>query len=515
MRPEDHLLNSKRPFTGEEYLASLNDGREVYIYGEKIKNVVEHPALENTARSVARLYDELHRPESRDRLCGPTDTGNGGYTHKFFKVAMSSNDLREQRDAIAAWAELSFGWLARSPDYKGAFNCTLGILPDFYGPFADNARRWYKRIQDSCLYLNHAIITPSQAQGEGRKFKFTVEKETEAGIYVSGAKVVATNAALNHAIFISHVSTESPGSTDDCSTSFIVSVATKGVKLILRQSYEYLSKVGGTIFDYPLSSRFDENDAILIFDNVFVPWEDVLIYKNTELCQKWFSQLFGRVFPFHSCTRMATKMNFLTGLFAEALEITGADRHREVKAKLGEVVAWRNLFWSLSDSMWASPERFEGTEAFLPNSSATYSFRIFAPMADAAVKKFVNEAVASGLVYLPSSAREFENKETAKYLGQYLGGANGASHQERVKVLKLLWDAVGTEFAGRASLFEINNAGGPEVNRIQCLNNSHRNGDMKRAKELLQRCLSEYDETTLNFVGRSESRFIDSAIHGL
>ena len=109
---------TNRPFTGQEYLESLRDGREIYIYGDKVKDVTVHPAFRNAARTIARLYDSLHDPTKKEVLTCLTDTGNGGYTHKFFRVARSREDLIAQRDAIAAWARMSYGWMGRTPDYK-------------------------------------------------------------------------------------------------------------------------------------------------------------------------------------------------------------------------------------------------------------------------------------------------------------------------------------------------------------------------------------------------------------
>lgn len=136
MKPEDFRASTQRPFTGEEYLKSLQDGREIYIYGERVKDVTTHPAFRNAAASVAQLYDALHKPEMQDSLCWNTDTGSGGYTHKFFRVAKSADDLRQQRDAIAEWSRLSYGWMGRTPDYKAAFGCALGANPGFYGQYS-------------------------------------------------------------------------------------------------------------------------------------------------------------------------------------------------------------------------------------------------------------------------------------------------------------------------------------------------------------------------------------------
>src|SRR5438046_7260604 len=131
-----------RPLTGDEYLESLRDGREIWIYGERVKDVTTHPAFRNTARMIARLYDALHKPESKTVLTRPTDTGSGGFTHKFYIGPRDAAELVEDRDAIAEWARVSYGWIGRSPDYKAAFLATLGANSSFYVPYEENARRW-------------------------------------------------------------------------------------------------------------------------------------------------------------------------------------------------------------------------------------------------------------------------------------------------------------------------------------------------------------------------------------
>ena len=204
--PEAILEGRKRPFTGAEYLQSLRDGREVYIYGERVKDVTTHPAFRNAAVSVAKLYDALHDANTKGVLTAATDTGSGGYTHKFFKAARSRQDVIAQRDAIAAWARITYGWMGRSPDYKAAFLNTLGANAEFYGKFADNARAWHKRGQEAVLYLNHALVNPpidrDKPVEQVKDVYITIQKETDAGIYVSGAKVVATNSALTHYNFL-------------------------------------------------------------------------------------------------------------------------------------------------------------------------------------------------------------------------------------------------------------------------------------------------------------------------
>ncbi len=145
-------MERTRPMNGAEYVESLRDDREIYLYGERVKDVTTHPAFHNPVRMTARLYDALHDPERSPELVAPTDSGGDGYTHAFFTTPRSADDLVRHQKAIAAWSRMSYGWMGRSPDYKAAFLGTLGANADFYAPFADNARRWYKESQEKVLF---------------------------------------------------------------------------------------------------------------------------------------------------------------------------------------------------------------------------------------------------------------------------------------------------------------------------------------------------------------------------
>ena len=257
MKSEDAIGAKGRPFTGSEYLASLRDGREVYVYGERVEDVTTHPAFRNAARSIARLYDALHDAKTKDQLTAPTDTGSGGFTHKFFRAARSQQELIGQRDAIAQWARMSYGWMGRSPDYKASLMNTLGANHRFYGKFAENAKSWYRRAQEHVLFTNHAIVNPpvdrAKAADQVKDVFINIQKETDAGIYVSGAKVVATSSALTHYNFLGQNAAAVPMHDTDLAVMFIAPMNVPGVKLLCRTSYEMMASVMGTPFDYPLS----------------------------------------------------------------------------------------------------------------------------------------------------------------------------------------------------------------------------------------------------------------------
>jgi aromatic ring hydroxylase len=288
--PETTISTSARPLTGDEYIESIRDGREVYLYGDRIKDVTTHPAFRNSVRMTARLYDALHNPKTRGVLTCPTDTGNGGYTMRFFRAARSAKDLVADRDAIAAWARLTYGWMGRSPDYKASFLGTLGANADFYDPFQDNARRWYRESQERVLYWNHAIVHPpvdrNRPPDEVADVFVHVEEERDNGLIVSGAKVVATGSAITHMNFIAHhgIMLKKKKFALICT----IPIGAQGMKLICRPSYSMMSAVMGSPFDYPLSSRLDENDTIFILDRALIPWENVFVYGDLEKAITFF-----------------------------------------------------------------------------------------------------------------------------------------------------------------------------------------------------------------------------------
>ncbi|GIH17129.1 4-hydroxyphenylacetate 3-hydroxylase N-terminal domain-containing protein [Rugosimonospora africana] len=486
-----------RPFTGTEYLASLRDDRAVYLNGERVADVTTHPAFRNAARSIARLYDALHEGDQRDVLTTETDTGNGGYTHRFFKPARSVEDLRAQRGAIGAWSRMTYGWMGRTPDFKAAFTNTLGGNAQFYGEFADNARTWHRWSQDAVPFINHAIVNPPVDRGSPaetvRDVNVRVVEELAGGVVVSGAKVVATGAALSQVSFVGQ-SGSSDSADPEMAIMFMMPMNSPGCTLVCRASYEGNAAASGSPFDYPLSSRFDENDAIFILDNVFVPWENVLVYRDLDRVRRFYRESgFMQGFCLQSCTRFAVKLDFMAGLLARALHVTGGDVFRGNQVLLGEVVALRNTFWALSDAMVGSADPWvDGT--VLPNQQAAFAYRVSSPDAFPRVREIVQKIVASALIYLPATGSDLYDDQIGAYLERYVRGSNGIGAAERIKVMKLLWDTIGTEFAGRHELYERNYAGNHEEVRLQCLRSAQGSGLMDGLTGLVDQCLEDYDE---------------------
>jgi 4-hydroxyphenylacetate 3-monooxygenase len=493
--PPSHR-DKRTPFTGEEYLRSLRDGREIWAYGERVDDVTTHPAFRNTVRMVARLYDALHDGDRRERLTVPTDTGNGSFTHPFFKGPRSVDDLLASRDAIAEWARITYGWMGRAPDYKASFLATLGANADYYAPFDENARNWYRHCQESVAFVNHAIVNPPVDRNRGldevKDVYMHVEKELDGGLVISGAKVVATTSTLTHYNFIAN-NGALPIKTKPFAFVCIVPTDAPGVKLLCRPSYELAASTVGSPFDYPLSSRLDENDSIIIFDKVFVPWENVFAYGDIDKVNSFFPKSgFLPRFMFHGCTRLAVKMDFLSGLLLKGVESTGVKEFRGVQAQVGEVLAFRNLFWGLTDAMARTVDPW--TAGYVsPNLSYALAYRVMSSIAMTRIKEIVDNTMASALIYLPSHATDFKTEDIRPYLDQYVRGSGGQSAEERVKLMKLFWDATGSEFGGRHLLYERNYFGNHESIRFETLLAAEGAGETEAYKAFVDQCMAEYD----------------------
>ena len=274
---------------------------------------------------------------------------------------------------------------------------------------------------------------------------------------------------------------------------FFVPMDTPGVKLICRPSYEMTAEVMGSPFDYPLSSRLDENDAIFMFDKVLVPWENVFVYGDIEKANNFypFTGFISR-FCFHGCIRLAVKLDFIAGLLMKAVEATGTKDFRGVQAQVGEVLAWRNLFWGLADAMARKPQPWkEG--AVLPNMDYAMAYRLFSTIGYPRVKEIIEQTVSSGLIYINSNAARLQEPRDPQVprplrprlrrnrLGRAREADEAAVGRDRQRVRR-------PSRAVRAQL-----RGNAENIRMEVLFSALATGQVDQYKGFAEQCMAEYD----------------------
>jgi 4-hydroxyphenylacetate 3-monooxygenase len=485
--PSDALLD------GERYLESLQDGRAVYLEGERVADVTTHPAFRNSSRSIARLYDALHDPQKKDILT--TSDAFGQRVHKFFKPSLSAQELLEAREAIMCWARLSYGFMGRTPDYKAAFMASMGANPAFYTPFDNSAQCWYRKYSSRGLFLNHVLINPpvdrNRPVHEVSDVFVHVVRERDDGIVVAGAKMLATGSALTHATFVAHNSAVvlDKDKAKDFALAFIAPMDAPGAKLICRPSYEQRAH---SPFDHPLSSRFDENDAVMIFDNVFIPWENVLVYRDPERANGFYGESrFINRFTLQAGARLQVKLEIMAGLFAKAIATNGTDAFRGVQAALGEIVAWRHLMLAVTTAMCLDPEPAPGGSV-VPKIEYANAIKVFAAECWPRIRQLFELHLAGSLLVAPSSHKDLKNPELRPLIDRYYRGSSSDA-LERIKLFKLIWDAIGTEFGARHELYEVNYSGNQDQMRLDVVNFARRKGLLAGFTDIADACMAEYD----------------------
>ena len=306
--------------TGRAYLDGLRDGREVWLHGKRVEDVTTHPALRRGAESIAQLLDRQHDASLSDLLTYPADPGDERYAMSFLRP-LSPADVARRGAAMYDWAKWSGGMLGRTPDYLNASFMAFAGAAEYFArcrpEFGENIQRYYEKIRADDLVLTHTLVNPQvnrrlTADGTpSEDVALRVVRETDAGLVVSGARLLATLGPLSDeiAVFPSTVLKAVPASRP-YALAFAVANHTPGMKYICRDSYD----IGKSPFDAPLSSRFEEMDSVVVFDEVLVPWERVFLYDDPALCNEAYGATNAIVHMMHQvvCKNLA-KSEFIVG----------------------------------------------------------------------------------------------------------------------------------------------------------------------------------------------------------
>ncbi|MFB7761464.1 4-hydroxyphenylacetate 3-hydroxylase family protein [Streptomyces xiamenensis] len=486
--------------SGQDYLDSLRDGRSVWLDGELVKDITEHPAFRNTARSIAHLYDLARDEKLRDILTAtPEGTGPGDPVLRAYQVPRSHADLVRRRAAFKTWSEASYGFLGRSPDYMAAGIAGFVSAPEIFagtdGGFdgRDNLAAYYRRMSSGSLYQSFTITNPqidrtkSASEQEENDLYVRVVKERDDGIVVRGAKMIGTAAVFGDEIIVGTIEPLAPQDIEHALT-FSTPIDTPGLKFISRASYEASAR---SVFDNPLSSRFDENDALLVCDDVFVPWERVLTYRDVQASfLMWWGTPAYHHFVHQASVRFWTKLEFLTGLAILIAKSNNTYQLPPVQMQIGRLIGWLNIARSMVIAAESEFERV-GTDPDGPVHINREIASAHRAMAGDLYPKFLAEIkmlAGGGLIQLPASGYDLTHPELGPLVAKYVRSP-GTPSEQRIKLLKLAWDALGSEFASRHEQYERFYHGAPHV----YLPGIVRDGDPDRLAAFTQSCMDGYD----------------------
>jgi anthranilate 3-monooxygenase (FAD)/4-hydroxyphenylacetate 3-monooxygenase len=451
--------------TGTEYVERLRtQPREVWIAGERVDNVVDHPALRASVRELAGLYDLQHDPAYSDDLLYESPT-TGDPVATAFMVPHSQADLVTRRKAFKAVAERTLGLMGRSPDFLNTTLMAFADADEVFGRagqrYADNIRAYYEYVRENDLFMTHALIQPqidrskSSSEQADEFLHLGVVRETPDGIVVRGARMLATLAPVADEVLIYNLPGMKQGDVAHA-LAFAVPVDAPGLRLICREPYDTGDSAA---FDHPLSSRFEESDALVVFNDVLVPWERVFVYQDVELANAMYGDTNLRQHTAHQTNvRGLVKLQLATGLAMSLARSVKADGFLHVQQMLGEAIGYIEL-------VKASILRAEVEHEVTPSGTVRARFeplqtlRGFLPRAYPRVIEILQTIGAGGLMITPSAA-DFQG-EIADDVHRYFQGADGLAAVDRARMLKAASDLAMSAFGSRQVQYERYYAGDP------------------------------------------------------
>ncbi len=477
--------------SGNDYLAALGDTRSVYFEGQPVKDVRTHPAFANATASFAKMYDFQSKPENLELMT--FDIGGGRRANRAWQMPRSHEELVKRRHALAAWSNVNFGMLGRSPDHVASTITGMAMGVDVFERFgarsAKAVRDYYQYARERDLFISYVLQSPTvdrtkrADQQNSLDIAATIVDEDSTGITVRGAKTLGTSAVMSDEIFVGAIAPLSK-EEENFALSFVIPLAAKGVQLLSRKSYEAEARCE---FDYPLSTRYDENDAVVYFHDVKIPWERVFVCRDVAAARAQWHETPAHVFQnYQSQVRLMVKLRFLTGIARRITETNGTFDMPPVKSKLGYISAHTTMVEALVNGMEAAG-RYHG-EYFIPNREQLYAAQVLTQEMYPKVISAIRELAGGAVIMLPSSVEDFATPELKKII-EATQGSTTRSAEERVKIFRLAWDATGSEFASRHLQYEMFYGGGAHVTT----GHAFRTFDWNKAVEMVDRLEGSYD----------------------
>lgn len=445
--------------TGEQYLSGLRDGREVWLRGKRVADVTCEPGLARGAHTLATFLDRVHEPEQLDKLTYIDSGGDERYNISFLQPR-TQPDVVRRGAAFYEWAKWSNGMFGRTPDYKNASVMAFAGAADFLAgeggkaQFAENMRNYYELARSQDLVLTHTLVNPQfnaelAAQGKASpEVALQRVKETSAGIIVRGARLLATLGphADEIEVFPSTLLKASPDNVP-YAFAFTIPIDTKGLKLLCRDSYDE----GKSTFDAPLASRFEEMDAVVIFDDVLVPWERIFLYEDPLLCNRAFAETNAVVHMMHqvACSKLA-KAEFIVGLLCAMAHASGKDKDMNVKGQIAEAM-W--VVETIRALLFSAEQQAEQDKwgLYVPLRRPLDTSRNLFPKLYPKLIETVHMLGSSSLMATPCEA-DFSN-EIAGDVERYFQLTNLES-KDRVALFRLAHDVAVSGFGNRQVLYE-------------------------------------------------------------
>ena len=443
--------------TGAQFLEGIVAPRELWFDGEAVRDIPGHPVLGRTARTIAWLYDLQHEPEYRDLLT-TTVPGTDERVATSFVQPRTVEELQRRGRATKLVADLTAGMLGRSPDFLNINVAAFAAAHEYFSRadprFGENIVRYYEYVRDNDLSLTHTLLSPQVNRAKGPHEQVDpyivagVLEEKDNGIVIRGARMLATLAPFSDemAVFPSTFLQNVPGA-EKYAFAFAIPCDTPGMKMICRESFD----AGGSAFDHPLASRFDEMDALVVFEDVLVPWERVFLYNNIELVNGLFRDTHAMPHLMHQfSTRMLAKSEFVLGVAILIAETIAVDGFPQVQERLAEIINDVEMLRACIDSAERNA-RPGPSGVMVPAPEPLWSIRTTFYKMYPRMIGHLQQLGAGGLMLLPTE-QDLASEIGLDIRRYYQAATAGA--EDRIRLFRLAWDIVGSTWGSRQQLYE-------------------------------------------------------------
>jgi 4-hydroxyphenylacetate 3-monooxygenase len=443
--------------TGIQYLDGIRDGRIVYVGKERVEDVTAHPAFANAAGMYAAMYDLKCAPEMRDIL---TFEDAGERYSAYFLKPCNGADLQRRTDAHRAIAAFSHGLLGRSPDHVASSITGLAIGADVFdrdgADFSRNIVTYHRHARDNDLFLAYAVLPPQGARkpelyqsADRSPPTLRVTGEDDDGVVLNGMKMLATGAVFADELWIGNIIPLAPSQVKE-SITCAVPVNAPGVSLWARKP---LTADGGIEFNNPLAHRYDESDSMVVFKDVWVPWERVFVHDNTALSRDIYMETPAHCMANHqSNVRFAAKLRLLMGIASKITKGNGADQIPAVREILGELVSMEATFAGLIDGQLHALEQTANGHVHVNRrymyAAVNYAVEHYGKICDQ-----IRTLMGGGVFQMPASIEVIQDEDLARDFETYWSTGE-ITAVERMKLVRLAWDMLGSEFAMRHDQYE-------------------------------------------------------------
>jgi 4-hydroxyphenylacetate 3-monooxygenase len=441
--------------SGNNYLSALRRLKaEVWLGGQRVEDPTVHPALVHCARSVASLYDlQMEHPEAMTfRL---EDGDRAGLS---FIQPRTIDEVRKRSAMFRRWAEYSGGMLGRTPDYLNASIAAMAAAWKFFGAsdsrFGDNIQNYYREARKHDWCATHTLVNPKASRAAGwtgqsdADLALKLVERTNEGIIVSGARMLATLGPLAEELLVfPSTLLKQDMSAEPFALAFAIRCNAPGLKFLCRDSFD----LGRSHFDAPLSSRFEEMDCVVVFNQVLVPWERVFLCGDVARCNSLYGDTSAVVNMMHQVVvKNTVKAEFMLGLAVKIAEVSDALSLPQVRERLAEMIIAAELMRSSLRAAEADAHIDQWGE-FVPARPPLDVARNLFPRIYPRLVEIIQLNSSSSLMATPAEA-DFQSPLLPD-LEHYFASA-GAAAKDRVALYRLAWDVAGSAFAGRQVLYE-------------------------------------------------------------